>query len=674
MMYLSKSLLVAALAALASAGPVPSSHVVHEKRHSLDPRWNRGDRVHPDSILPMRIGLSQSNMDDAHVHLMDVSDPDSPNYGKHWTSEEVIEFFKPSDETTAAVRDWLVASGISDRRITLADNKAWFAFDATAAEAERLLHAEFFEFEDDWSGGTLAGCDVYHLPEHLTRHVDYVTPGIKLLAPSIDRTKKSQRKTKRMSLGKGGGHIKPPPKFHAPKIDFKSHKANLTNCDQVITPACVAALYQIPEYTGGYAKTPNPKNVMGIYEAIAQYYYQEDLDLFFSEFTPYIANGTHPSLISVDGGTSLTTDPNEAGGEVELDLLLSYPIVYPQSIAIWQEDDDYYEVNGYGNPNLTGGFNHVLDSIDGSYCTYSAFGETGDDPEVDPVYPDPNPGGYKGQLQCGVYKPTTVISFSYGGQEVHATYAYQRRQCNEFLKLGLQGVSFLFSSGDAGVGNYPYPYSDDGPTGCLGPEGRVFNPTWPDNCPWVTSVGATKVYPGHSVYEYQPESAVYDPAGHPYAVNYSSGGGFSNVYPVADYQKSAVASYFANHNPPYAYYSVLVTNTSDIPDLGNGTYSPGGVPGGVYNRIGRGTPDVAANGDNIAVFVGGQSGLSGGTSASCPIFASIINRINEERLNAGKSSLGFLNPTLYKHPEMFKDVVNGTNPGCLTDGFSAVSG
>jgi hypothetical protein len=43
-----------------------------------------------------------------------------------------------------------------------------------------------------------------------------------------------------------------------------------------------------------------------------------------------------------------------------------------------------------------------LDSIDGSYCTYSAFGETGNcvaEECADPVYPDPNPAGYQGQLE-----------------------------------------------------------------------------------------------------------------------------------------------------------------------------------------------------------------------------------------------------------------------------------
>ena len=68
---------------------------------------------------------------------------------------------------------------------------------------------------------------------------------------------------------------------------------------------------------------------------------------------------------------------------------------------------------------------------------------------------------------------------------------------------------------------------------------------------------------------------------------------------------------------------------------------------------------MSANGDNIAVYVGGEYGLSGGTSASTPIFASVINRINEERLNHGKGPIGFLNPSLYANPSMLNDIKNG---------------
>lgn len=84
--------------------------------------------------------------------------------------------------------------------------------------------------------------------------------------------------------------------------------------------------------------------------------------------------------------------------------------------------------------------------------------------------------------------------------------------------------------------------------------------------------------------------------------------------------------------------------------------------------------DREPQGDNIAVFVEGQFSYSGGTSASTPIFASIINLINEQRLNAGKKPVGFINPVLYTNPSILNDITNGTNPGCGTEGFQAVPG
>jgi len=156
-----------------------------------------------------------------------------------------------------------------------------------------------------------------------------------------------------------------------------------------------------------------------------------------------------------------------------------------------------------------------------------------------------------------------------------------------------------------------------------------------------------------------PESAVVDPKGQPYGSAFSSGGGFSSYYPTPNYQKAAVATYFQEHDPGYPYYPGNWTS-------GNGT--------GLYNRAGRGFPDVAANGDNIGIYQYDAFGRSGGTSASALIFSSIINRISELRVNAGKSITGFLNPALYANPNMLNDITNGTNPGCGTDGFSAVGG
>lgn len=49
-------------------------------------------------------------------------------------------------------------------------------------------------------------------------------------------------------------------------------------------------------------------------------------------------------------------------------------------------------------------------------------------------------------------------------------------------------------------------------------------------------------------------------------------------------------------------------------------------------------------------------------------------QINEERLAEGKGAVGFINPVLYKHPEVLNDIVNGTNLGCGSEGFSAIEG
>jgi hypothetical protein len=118
--------------------------------------------------------------------------------------------------------------------------------------------------------------------------------------------------------------------------------------------------------------------------------------------------------------------------------------------------------------------------------------------------------------------------------------------------------------------------------------------------------------------------------------------------------------YFANHNPPYKYYSSL-----------NGTI---GANGGIYNRIGRGFPDVSAVGDNGALVVQGQDTMEGGTSMSAPLVASLFTRINDERIAAGKGPIGFANPTLYANPQMFNDITVGdqSNGGCGTNGFSCV--
>lgn len=115
-------------------------------------------------------------------------------------------------------------------------------------------------------------------------------------------------------------------------------------------------------------------------------------------------------------------------------------LAYPQEVTLYQTGDI-----GEG-----ASFNNFLDAIDGAYCT----SDGGDDPISDAVFPDPYGNSsyyYQGPENCGGFAATNVISTSYAYDETDLTPAYEVRQCNEYLKLGLQGVTILYSSGDYGV-------------------------------------------------------------------------------------------------------------------------------------------------------------------------------------------------------------------------------
>lgn len=76
--------------------------------------------------------------------------------------------------------------------------------------------------------------------------------------------------------------------------------------------------------------------------------------------------------------------------------------------------------------------------------------------------------------------------------------------------------------------------------------------------------------------------------------------------------------------------------------------------------------------ESVVIGVLGQFIAIGGTSAACPIVASVISLVNDDRIASGKRPLGWLNPLLYQHPEAFNDIISGRTSGC--PGPSVVEG
>ena len=178
------------------------------------------------------------------------------------------------------------------------------------------------------------------------------------------------------------------------------------------------------------------------------------------------------------------------------------------------------------------------------------------------------------------------------------------------MALGARGVSLLFASGDGGARGRL-----DDPTIC---NNNTFLALFPASCPYGTAVGGTTGI--------NPEIAA--PL---------SGGGFSSIFPRPSYQDYAIPP-FLNSLPP------------NFP--------------GIFNRSGRGLPDISTQAVNFTYILGGNISELSGTSFASPTFASIIILINDRLIAAGKPVLGFLNPWIYSSAfKTFTDITEGKNTG-----------
>ncbi len=71
---------------------------VHESRGEVPEGFVQQGAAPPDTVLKMRIALTQNNIDGLHEALMDVSTPSSPLYGQHLSKSkvsatEIISYF-----------------------------------------------------------------------------------------------------------------------------------------------------------------------------------------------------------------------------------------------------------------------------------------------------------------------------------------------------------------------------------------------------------------------------------------------------------------------------------------------------------------------------------------------------------------------------------------------------
>jgi len=681
----------------------------HPRPAHIPKSWEQKGECKEDHAFVLTLALKQQNTDSLEEHVASVSHPsNTATFHKYWSAERVRSTFKPSDEALEAVVEWLNGNGFSvdNGKIQMVSRYGnVIRVYLTCGDANRLLSTKYMFYQNKNGKETHLRVQdgVYNIPSEVFQYIDFISPTIRF---PVERHTLSIQTMDPLHAQKVAGHSRDTFKrrhtvTHALHLqanaddnnvddeDIESHddsdSVNVvdalddldddTSSDRMghgegeneLTANVPARLYELYDMADSMAMILGSDDVntaqcrQAVASFIEQYYNDEDIETFWENLDVY-----------------------------PVSEMMRIPLDQPQGYGSEAELDTQY-ITSTGKGIFT--YVYYIDS---------------DDIFVSLV-----------EQILATDIPPLVVSISYGADEYELGEDWVTRCNEEFGKLALIGTTVLASSGDSGIrgndedclqgditnyrgdnpgfrggrgGNNGYGGgSGNSQESLLGSKQRSllghhdratpsrshssskeeeegewfeeggegldddyededmysFIGSFPASAPYVTAVGGTE------------GGLVQDDVGTTTGETawLYSGGGFSIYFPTPDWQQEAVSSYL---------------NREDItfPDESR------------FTSTGRAYPDISAQSVDYVIAYDSAFYLVSGTSASSPAVAGMISMINYGRLKEGKSSLGFLNPSLYelyaKDPGYyFNDVVEGHNIGCEVDddiGFYAADG
>ncbi|KAJ3261974.1 hypothetical protein HK103_003817 [Boothiomyces macroporosus] len=280
---------------LTAALALPSSNFAIKDSHVVPNGWVELSDAPLDHKLDLQIGIKQENIDALISTLYKVSDPSSPDYGKHLTQQQVSDLIAPKQSTIDAVYAWLKNNGVEGG--VLNANKDWLSVTVTVDQAQKMLNTKYKVYQHQESKVVAVRTPSFSLPKYVHHHIDLIQPT-----------------TKFTSIPK---KIAKSPKTSAPK------KLSVSSCDNGVTPQCLNDLYNI----GGYTPSSS-KSIVGVTGYLGQYANQADLSQFLQSYQPNAASSYSFSTVLVNGGTN-PQDSGSAGTEADLDVEYVGALTYP---------------------------------------------------------------------------------------------------------------------------------------------------------------------------------------------------------------------------------------------------------------------------------------------------------------------------------------------------------
>ena len=165
------------------------THIFKESNSHLSARSDieKQNRARHDHSHEVVFIIQQKNMDELKSVLHDISDPYSPNYGQHWTRDEVVDFTSNIEGRNAVV-SYLHLSGASVVSETLAGE--YVTAKASVKIWEKMFNTQIYLFHlkhRDDSIETVIRAENYWIPRELNEHV----AGVLNIIEIFDQSSKS---------------------------------------------------------------------------------------------------------------------------------------------------------------------------------------------------------------------------------------------------------------------------------------------------------------------------------------------------------------------------------------------------------------------------------------------------------------------------------------------------
>lgn len=590
---------------------LPSHHVIAAGKvknvrlvaNAHPTHWARGPRAAPGLQLSLRVALHPHKSDGLLNDLViAVTDPASSLYGQYLTSPEQLPMhFKPSN---ASLQTFLqVLHDVKDVQAEPMDSvQDFWHVKLSVAAAERLFSTTLFHFTHQKRSelSVVRPHGSFSLPHEINTIIAYID-GLEKLPSDMQAEVMHQEVDDDTDPRLGP---------HQPFADDFQYIL------EGATPAVIRQQYDIPEVifvnnsnsrVADKSQVNRTKLVVGTF--LHEFYNEHDL---------------HQFLRTIDGQSEPIKMPHTSGqctsdyptGEASLDVQVAAALT-------GHDHGDASDVEMVCYTQLRDSNRKFAADNQEPFLTFLRH--------VNAMQPRPS-----------------VVSISYSDDECGVPTSYATVVNRELMKAALGGISILVSAGDHGVQGSPLAQMFCNISSC-----NKFITMFPASSPYVTAVGATTIATEAKRGNQWKETvtSTRDPR-----ALITSGGGFSDLYDMPEYQHKAVASYLAFAN------------------------STGLSP--FFRTSGRALPDVAAVGHAFPVVVNGKVNAMDGTSVSAPVLASMILLLN--RALPQLPPLGFLNPLFYRLndvcPHVFADITQGNiacglkGMTCCKRGHSAIKG